>query len=419
MREISPTSTNPFPRSHSVLSGSSAQSVSLPFFDAIPEDDTTAQEGVSDGQLNFQDTSSHLFLKWADHRQLSIPLASQTKVRHSDIVIFSFRILEIPENEESFRDLINSLRYDHENSRVMLHALRVIRQNKYTLPLERGQILDLEKYWTGVNTQTSYGRSTTGLLDQRIRASLLFRTFCQEEDWQLKREVYCVIWSSRAASLLSQFLEIPTNFFFDEDCLPSIQSSEFHRVFQQLHKLSGRQSVAYALDNTSLILLPREGASGRGNQLQWRQPQSQDIPEHIIAKSVALFDSASRSENIVHSCHHQCDRLLWVIRTEEAANIIPGLIKIPDHVGKGGAMLVLKPAAWPQQCPRFCLFVLLSHDFQDQASIGRLLRYTVQMQDMYCVYEDTGKEPEPLSAADKYLLKSWEDSFSRQTTLRG
>jgi hypothetical protein len=151
-REISPTSTNPFPRSQSVLSLPSARSFSQPLLDAMLEDDITAQEVVSDDQPDFQDASSHPFLKWADRRDVSMPWAPHTSMRHSDIVMFSFRVLEIPENQESFFDLIQSLRYDHENSRIMLNALRVIRQNQYTLPMKRGQIHDLEKYWTGVNT---------------------------------------------------------------------------------------------------------------------------------------------------------------------------------------------------------------------------------------------------------------------------
>jgi hypothetical protein len=383
------------------------------------EDDTMTQEAVNDGQPDFQDASSHPFLRWAGHRDISTPWAAHTSIRHSDIVMFSFRVLEMPESQESFHYLISSLRYDHEKSTMMLHALKAIQQNQYTLRLKRGQIHDIEKYWTGVNTQTPYERSTMSHPDQMIEASFLFRTFCQQEDWQLKREVYCIIWSSRAASVLSMFLGTDIGLFFDKESLPSIQHSEFIKPFQQLRKLSGRQSVAYALNNTSLILLPCDDASGRGKQLQWRQPQSQGIPEHVIAKAVALFDSASCSEDEVQSYHHQCDRLLWVLRTEQGIDTSPDLETIPDNVGKGGAMLAVKPGAWPQQCPRFCLFVLLGHGFNNEARLGGLLRYTVQERDMYCVIGDAAQEPERFSAADRHLLRSWEDSFSRQTMPRG
>ncbi|KAE9377465.1 hypothetical protein N431DRAFT_500317 [Stipitochalara longipes BDJ] len=415
-REISPTSTNPNPHSQSVLSMPSARSFSQPLLDTMLEDDTMAQEDMSDMsdyQPDFQDASSHPFLKWADHRGVSTPWALNTSMRHSDIVMFSFRVFEIPEDEESFYDLLHSLRYDHETSRMMLHVLRVIRQNQYTLPMKRHQIHDLEEYWTGVNTQKSYGRNTASHPDQRIRTFVLFRTFCQQQDWQLKRELYCVIWSARAASLLSMFLGTDTDFIFDEDPLPPIQDFEFIRAFQQLRKLSGRQSVAYALDNTSLVLLPCNDANGHGNQLQWRQPRSQDIPEDTIAKSVAWFDLAFFSEGPAQPYYHEGARLLWVIRTEQATSTPPELINITDDVGKGGAMLVVKPGAWPQECPRFCLFVLLSHGFQDEARLGHLLRYTVQIRDMYCVYDDAGQEPEALSAADAHFLRSWEDSFGR------
>ena len=396
----------------------STRSFSQPLLDALLEDDTIAQEVVSDNHQDFHDASSDPFLKWADRRDVSIPWAANTSMRHSDIVMFSFRVLEIPENQEDFYDLIHSLRYDHENSRMMLHVLRVIRQNQYTLPMTRGQICDLEKYWTGANTETSYGTNIMDHPDQRIRAFLLFRTFCQQEDWQIKREVYCVIWTSRAASLLSLFLGADIDFIFDEDSPPSIQQSEFIRAFQQVRKFSGRQSVAYALDDTSLVLLPYNDASGRGNLLQWRQPQSQGISGDVVKNSVAWFDFASCSEDIVQAYHHQGAGLLWVIGTEQTTDPPPELMSIPDDVGKGGAMLVMKPGAWPQQCPRFCLFVLLNHGFQDEARLGQLLRYAVQMRDMYCVCQDDGQEPDALSAADTHLLRRWEDSFSRQSIPR-
>ncbi|PMD30617.1 hypothetical protein L207DRAFT_573440 [Hyaloscypha variabilis F] len=416
-REISPTSTNPYRRSESVLSMPSARSFSQPLLDALLEEDTIVQEVVSDDQPAFRDASSDPFLKWADRRDVSTTWTpNNTSMRHSDIVMFSFRVLEIPEDQESFYDLIHSLRYDDENSRMMLHVLRVIRQNQYTLPMKRGQIHDLEKFWTGIGTQTSYGRSIMSRPDESIRAFILFRTFCQQEDWQLKREVYCVIWSEQAASLLSLFLGGDINFIFNEDSPPLIQQSMLNRAFQQLRNLSGRHSVAYALDNTSLVLLPSNDASGRGNHLQWRQPQSKDIPKNIIEKSVAWFDFASSSEDVAQSYHHRGAGLLWVIGAEQTTSPPPELMNISEEVGKGGAMLAMKsvkpgPGSWPQQCPRFCLFVLLSHGFQEQARLRQLLQHAVQMRDLYCVFQDYGEEQEALSVADMRLLKEWENAL--------
>lgn len=177
--------------------------------------------------------------------------------------------------------------------------------------------------------------------------------------------------------------------------------------------------MAYALNNTSLILLPSDDAGGRGNQLQWRQPQSQGIPEHVIAKTVALFDSVSCGENVVQSNYHQFGRLLWVLRTEHATDTSPDLEIVPDDVGKGGAMLAVKPGAWPQQCPRFCLFVLFGDGSHTEAGLGDLLRYTIQEKDMYCVFEDASQESGRLSATDKHLLRSWEDFLGHQTMPEG
>ena len=417
-RETSPTSTNPFPRSQSVLSVLSRPSLSQPLLETMVEDDITTQEVVNDNQPDSENESSHPFLRWAGRGDASTPRAPHTSIRHADIVMFSFRILEIPESPEIFHDLISSLRYDHGNS-TMLDALKAIQQNQYTLPLTRGEIRDIETYWTGGETRKPNGQSNMSNPDETVEAFFLFRTFCQQEDWQVKREVYCVIWSSRASSVLSMFLETDIDLFLAKDSLLSIQHYEFIQAFQQLRNISGRESVSHALNNTSLILLPCDDGSEHGSQLQWREPQGQGLPEYVIAESVALFDSASCSEEVVQSHHHQSGRLLWVPGTGTATNPSPDLGTIPDSCGKGGAMLALRPGGWPQQCPRFCLFVLLRQDFDDEGRLGTLLRYTIQERDMYCVYEDAAREQEQLSVADRHLLKSWGNSLSPQNTLRG
>lgn len=415
-REVSPTTTNAFSRSQSVLTVLRARSFSQPLFEPMLEDDTPAQEVANDDQQDFQAANSHPFLRWASHRNVSTSWAPHTSIRHSDVVMFSFRILEIPESQESFHELISSLQYDdQEKLTMMLHALKAIQQGQCTSSLKRGQINDMEKYWTGVNTQTPYGGSMLNRLDEEVEAFFLFRTFCQQEDWQIKREIYCVTWTPRAASVLGMYFGTYIDLTLDdEDSLLSPQYTDFTQAFQQLRKLSGRQSVAYALNNTSLILLPCKDASERGIQLQWREPQSQGMLEQVIAQYVALFDSVSCSENEVRSYHHQCSRLLWVLPTEQAIDTSSGLEAVSDDVGKGGAMLAFKPNAWPRQCPRFCLFVLVGHGFQDEANLGSLLRYTIKERDMYCVFEGAAEDPERLSATDRQLLQSWGDSFGRQ-----
>ena len=69
----------------------------------------------------------------------------------------------------------------------------------------------------------------------------------------------------------------------------------------------------------------------------------QGIPEHVIAKCMALFDSASSSEDVVQLYHHQCGRLLWVPRTENATDVSPDPQYISDNAGKGVSMLAVKP----------------------------------------------------------------------------
>ncbi|KAH9212893.1 hypothetical protein DL95DRAFT_410794 [Leptodontidium sp. 2 PMI_412] len=111
-RELSPTSTNPFSRSQSVLSVLSVRSASRPVLDTMLEDETPAPEVADDGH------------QWSDPLNVSSLRPFHAVVRHSDFVLFSFRVLEIPDDLKSFHDLIDSLRYDEESRMMLLHALK-------------------------------------------------------------------------------------------------------------------------------------------------------------------------------------------------------------------------------------------------------------------------------------------------------
>jgi hypothetical protein len=59
------------------------------------------------------DTSSYLFLKWADRQNDCSSWVSESIIRYSDIVLFSFLALEIPETEEALEALFNELGNDY------------------------------------------------------------------------------------------------------------------------------------------------------------------------------------------------------------------------------------------------------------------------------------------------------------------
>lgn len=407
LREISPTSTNPFPRSESVFSTSSVRSFSQTLLESVREEDTIAQAVEGYDHLGFQDASSHPFLRWADHSHVSTPEAFQSSIRHSDIVTFSFRVLWLPDNEESFPSLLFSPQNEVNSLLRVIPVLKKAHQHRQTLLLSIDQISEIERYWTGENTQPSSGLTITKPT-QIVSAFLFFRTYCRPEDWQVIREVYCIIWSSQAAKFLKGRLNTNLDPRFESG---RVQHSDIIGAFQQLRNLSGRHSVAYALQNISLILSPRSDISSTGRRLEWRQPQDQGVSEPVIAQYFALFNSISKSGDRVRSSHHHSHRLLRVTRTEQASDTPADLPHVPENVGQGGAMLALKPSLWPSQCPRFCLFILLDQDFDDKARLAGLLRYTIESREMYGELEKTAQGQLSLSASDIHILGSWLDSF--------
>jgi len=413
-RELSPTSTYPFSRSESVFSISSYQSLSHTLVDTGRNDGAMTSENGSNVHLNIRDASSHPFLRWANSHDASAPWATQTCIRHSDIVAFSFRILLMPENDEDFQSLMN-LQYREESITTMLHLLALTSQSQYSVLLRRGHIYELEKDWIGAEKNASHASSAT-YSDDVVRAFFFFHTFCQAGDWQIKREVYCIIWSSRAAQLLSTLIDTDLELHRGDKGWRLTQHFEITRTFPQIRNLFGNKSVAYALHNASLILLHGGSLNRDGGHLQWALPPDQGMTEAEIAQYFALFNAVECNAWMSQLYHRRSFRLLQVLRTEEATEIPLGLPSVSEDIGKGGAMLAIKPNSWPSQCPRFCLFVLLENGFDDKAQLKRLLRCARKEREMYGVNRDTVDGRLSLSATDEKILKDWKNALGSETT---
>ena len=399
VREISPTSTLPPRRSESVFPLPSVRSIAQSLPESVQEGEVTALHEADIDRLAIADASSSPFLRWADNREISAPRARQCSIRHSDIIMFSFRILMEPENELEYKAFNAMLNRDRVRSAQ-------VSQRRVVFTISKGDLQRIEECWTGVSTSASTSLSTVDP-DEIVRAVFFFRTLFEQENWQLRREIYCVILPTKCRALI--LLEVPET--------QQERAIKIFTVFRRLRSYYGRTSVVAASRSATGVIVVLANHTGRDRLvLQWL------LPQHYLAPSVSpmgvhqvsdWFRFASCSESARGLQHYQSARLLRllpVLRTEHNTDI-PAHDSRSSDSSETGAILLVKPESWPSQCPRFCLFVLQSQGFDDKEQLGRLLRYTIDAEEIHNIPAVIDQGKPPLSTEDNDIITSWLNHF--------
>jgi hypothetical protein len=406
-RPPSPTSTAPYSRAQSILSIHSVRTItstqSRPPLHGVQAEGTSST-GI---QIKFSDARTHHFLRRADPHDLSRPRAQDCTIRHSDIVSFSFRNLDIPEDLENLSTVMGTLRCAPGELEMMMHALNFVRQDQFSLTMKRHQIQQIEEFWTGTVSQQRISSSNTG---QMVKAFYFFRTFFQPKDWQLKRELYCVTFSEKAAALIARIIENHVDYCFEDNVQTTNPDDVIHEL-QNLRYLSGRQSVGNAIIEAVLYLSHCDNDGAGGIRVNWHLPD-QRMPKEMAEKFAALFVSVSRTEDSVCSYHRQSESLFLIHRTVEAAEatgVTSGLQDIPDDVCQNEALIMVRASHWPRECPKFCLFVLIDQNFDDTMQLGLFIHRAISTPEMY--FPGGFAEGQSLSRREKETLRSWENSW--------
>ncbi|KAH8685482.1 hypothetical protein BGZ60DRAFT_395270 [Tricladium varicosporioides] len=401
-----------------------AQLFSQPPFDSVQEEYSVAEvenssiqgQGAENyGQQNFEETSYYPFLRWALCRDLSKSWALKSSIRHSDIVMFSFRVFEVPDTKEGLQDLILSLQ-DYEGApAVMSHLLTLIKENPYTFVLKRGNIPEIEKSWTGANAQSSYW-SNIANSDEAVRTFFFFRSYFQSNNWQPMREMYCIVWSLEAAKMFGNLYGEDVELGFGESAFQCVPPSEVIQTFQQLRGLSGKHSMAHALLCTSFTLQPIHDVSLDRSQVQWSSPQDRGQPTPIITQLTGWFD-LTLGRDVVQLRKYQSHNLLQVFPDQQPSNTPLRLLQFGDNFGQLEALMAVKADSWPQECPRFCLFVLLDQDFDNEGKLRLLLHDAIRVHKFFGVCRNGVQGQPSWSADDKIVLQNWQEYFSEENML--
>jgi hypothetical protein len=368
--------------------------------------DGNAMSHEQDSLLPFrlQDAASHPFLKWAD-----LSLLKPWCIRHCDIVNFSLRVLEIPKSQ----DTLLSLKNDTDGQAVLTLLLRLIRLRQCTLSFKRRDIRDIGTFWTEGSSQVPEDRPSVDP-DELVEAFVFFQTVCQIGDWQIKREVYFIIWTPDAIEpLIRAHQSSGHNTTQSNSPQSSYQQriaklgqpvsphlSKIFQSLQQLQSFSAKESIEFALQMVSLVLLPTNSFAGDQGCI-WRRPQDNSISRPIMDQYFDLFRDISSPGTILYSAQYRFTKLIQVVRLQPEPHDIADL-EMLDDVHPEDAIVVMKPSFFTDRCPRFCLFVLIDSGFDDRLKLEELL--TTELQAGRVRIESGGKD---LTDGERTILRNW------------
>jgi hypothetical protein len=387
------------------------------FINLTEEDEQDLYEEIEDNAASsVQNATFHPFLKWANRRDLSKEWAYQSCIRHSDFIQFSFHIFEIPSTNNALDDLISSLQGDHEATAAIFLLLLLVQSNPYTMMLKRSHLQEMELHWTGIDPRSIYGSNISNA-DEPVRTFIFFRSCCRTTDWQLVREMYCIVWTMETARMLSARFEAGAERRFDEGDCQRFQTAEIIRSFHLLRGITGQLSIACALRGVSLVLCPFEDMDEARVRTHWRAPSDADLPvtmttqlSILCKKAIKIYDGNPR--------HYQRNSLLQVI-DYCGFDVVPQRLRLlGEGFGQFEAVLAIKPKkTWLQECPRFCLFVLLDRDFDNEERLKALLHDTIRKRRFFAVKAGLDHEEPSWTAEDWAILQDWSENFSEEEML--
>ena len=291
-------------------------------------------------------------------------------IRHSDLVLFSFRHVAVPEDRETLRAWLNPSK-DTSGAAQKNMLLSCLIQETNAVTITMNGVLQLENKWTGTNHETSSEHGVP------VLAWIWFQSYFRTRDWQVVRELNCLTVSMPAYNELVAIAGIPWSPVSDHwtahrqcPCLTTDAES--------LRSLCGKESAISAVSNLVLRLQSFKMEDDEAH-LRWeREPNNED--PRAVAESHHLWEVVS-SRGRLHLSRP------GFRSSELLEELLPGKV-VPPSLGrvfgidilsrasricKEGATLLMKPSSWPASCPTYCLLILNDTDFEDEPHLGRML----------------------------------------------
>jgi hypothetical protein len=337
-----------------------------------------------------QDASSDPFLRWANGHDPSIAWTGSAFIRHANFVNFSFRSIEILDLELTLADGIYGFTQD-----------QMLELYNCAIPMDDKMLQEIERCWIGHASVANYSNKIS-------KVSFSFKTYCRSTDWQIIREIYCIIWPQSAESLGANAREMDLDVFFEPKMLKAPRRLDLICAFHQLRTLRGSESVWSALLTISLVLLfVEQGLNEHENikDVQWVLEDQNKIPGSTFNLHSDLFKSAAITKRDNRWSHHEVfSGLRKICSVDNDVGLPPALSNISFQDLESGTIAV-KSNLWPLTCPKFCFFVVLEQGFDELGTLCSLLYETLKVSRFFS--DGNWK----LTASDKRQLQGWHSAL--------
>jgi hypothetical protein len=316
--------------------------------------------------------NNHNFLKWAVGHEAAPSWTKFGSIRHSNLIQFEFQVIV-----GHSRDL---------ESTMAEFASTPATQG--TFLLRSDQLLEVAALWIP-HTKPLISPNFSG----SERVSILFYTNFDQSTWQIKRGLLCVIWQRSSEGML------PAEISHQLGLHPEISTQLFIALREALldvQQLSGRTSVCYALQNVTMLLLENEDGVKwiYGNTSDTVERLSETFAQQTIPKQIAIP---------VSPYHRPSDGN----QSERCHSSIPRGFLLDTRTGN--SMLIVRPDSWLEECPKFCLFVLLDEYPNECEPLYRLLQEARKKKNFY------GDHDCKLTSADGKILQQWSKAVKDST----
>ena len=323
----------------------------------------------------------------------------QSVLRHSNLIEFSFRAFCCPTRDQisQYPQIEPGYKRSVENFELLLRSSLIV-------PVTHEQITNLERFWTGQEvTKTSLSVSSD-ILEERKGAYFYFRTFCRQKDWQIVRELNCVVWN---------LADIQRHRATEQQEVPWLLLSSAGKpdhyatvveLLSMIRSISGKISVSFALNNTMLRLSYVPASQDDSSQMQWAEGNSPHMEQFENSNSRSYWPPSFYQES--------APRIVALGQKPQESELVEYLVPVPKEMGQMGGILAKKPRSWSAQCPRFCLFVFLEIEASEREQLKQLLSDVVRQREIYGAIDETSEQDELfIDAKDRGVIRRWLESL--------
>jgi hypothetical protein len=319
------------------------------------------------------DAHDHVFLRWAIGSTDSPSWTRIGSIRHANIIAFEFRCYYPVSHDNTWKRTVTA-----EDAGTLTEALYA-----RAIMIKAEQLRSLASDWA------KYVSSFMGLEPAcSVRVTLFFQTYCDENTWQIKRVLNCILWESDPTAEVCGGQGIKT-------------------AILRMKNLSGRDSVWLALRTTTLILTHEEGA-GEFECASFKDAGFREDAKDLFKRSSSevrlgntVLRHTSRVGQLLHIQHHP------TTISQPAHENVPWE---PDNKS-GDSMLAFRSSGWPETCPKFCLFVLSDIAKDSPNELHTLLEEAVTLKNYY------GQIGYRWDIRDTHEFFQWRKAVAREKTI--